>query len=52
MCVVVVVVHAVDRFTRSLNRPGQLTMSPPYLDAFGAGYVVTLSTTIHQSSVR
>eukprot|EP00117_Sycon_ciliatum_P046633 scpid14148/ scgid33378/ VWFA and cache domain-containing protein 1 len=39
-------------FTRSLNRPGQLTMSPPYLDAFGAGYVVTLSTTIHQSSVR
>eukprot|EP00117_Sycon_ciliatum_P009972 scpid19042/ scgid12050/ VWFA and cache domain-containing protein 1 len=36
-------------FTRSINNPGQLILSSPYLDAFGAGFVVTLGTTITQS---
>ncbi|XP_065176178.1 VWFA and cache domain-containing protein 1-like isoform X2 [Sycon ciliatum] len=41
-----------DWFTRALSNPGDITLSPPYLDAFGAGYVATLSQSIHQSVNR
>ena len=34
------------RYTRALSQAGSMTLSTPYIDAFGAGYVLTLSQTI------
>ena len=35
-------------FTRAMEFPGQVTLTAPYLDSGGAGYVVTLSHTIFE----
>lgn len=33
-------------YVRAQQNSGQITLSPPYLDAAGAGYVVTLSVAV------
>ncbi|XP_062512839.1 VWFA and cache domain-containing protein 1-like isoform X2 [Corticium candelabrum] len=38
-------------YNRAIAYPGKSTLSAPYLDAFGAGYVVTLSHTIARNSL-
>lgn len=35
-------------YTRAMEFPGQVVLSAPYLDVGGAGYIVTLSHTIHE----
>lgn len=35
-------------YIRALERPGKVTLTPPYLDSGGAGYIVTISHTIYE----
>ncbi|XP_064640200.1 VWFA and cache domain-containing protein 1-like isoform X2 [Lineus longissimus] len=35
-------------YQRAMSHPGRIVISAPYLDAFGAGYVVTLSYTLYK----
>ncbi|XP_064477328.1 VWFA and cache domain-containing protein 1-like [Ornithodoros turicata] len=36
-------------YTRALEHPGRVVLTAPYLDAGGAGYIVTLSHTIYEA---
>lgn len=36
------------RYTRAMEYPGHVTLSAPYLDVGGAGYIVTISHTIFE----
>lgn len=43
-------VHVVlCRYQHAVANPGLITFTGPYLDVGGAGYVVTISHTIHSS---
>ncbi|XP_044742087.1 VWFA and cache domain-containing protein 1 [Chrysoperla carnea] len=35
-------------YQRALEHPGRVILTPPYLDAGGAGYIVTLSHTVYE----
>lgn len=35
-------------YLRALENPGKVTLTPPYLDIGGAGYIVTISHTIYE----
>ncbi|XP_011499006.1 PREDICTED: VWFA and cache domain-containing protein 1 [Ceratosolen solmsi marchali] len=35
-------------YTKALQQPGRIVMSPPYLDAGGSGFVVSLSQVVHE----
>ncbi|XP_077980933.1 VWFA and cache domain-containing protein 1-like [Glandiceps talaboti] len=37
-------------YTRAMDNPGQVTMSAPYLDVGGAGYIITLSHSVFEGS--
>lgn len=39
-------------FVKALQHPGRLVLTEPYLDAAGAGYIVTLAHTIHEGGVH
>ena len=36
-----------DWYSRALEYPGKVTLTAPYLDKGGAGYIVTISHTIY-----
>lgn len=38
----------VGRFQRAEEFPGHVTLTPPYLDTLGAGYIATISHTIYE----
>ncbi|KAI1280521.1 VWFA and cache domain-containing protein 1 [Halotydeus destructor] len=41
-----------DWFRNALSSPGKLVFTAPYLDVGGAGYIVTLSHTVHDRCVK
>ncbi len=42
------VLPVVFRYTRAVGQNGKLTISMPYVDAFGGGIVITLAKTLLQ----
>lgn len=41
-------VYVACRYMRAVEFPGKVTLTAPYLDHGGAGYIVTISHTIYE----
>ena len=39
------------RYERAMEFPGQVSLTAPYLDIGGAGYIVTISHTIYEGQL-
>ncbi len=45
---ILIISPSCSRYLRAMEYPGKVTLTSPYLDVGGAGYIVTLSHTIYE----